>query len=864
MLALLLATALSLSGVPPALAQETEKNENESWTEVARLYNPNSGEHFYTVSAREADFLEKSGWKREATEWRAPLQGEPVYRLYNPNASDHHYTKSSNERDALVSWGWIDEGTAFYSSNETGRSVYRLYNPCAKSGTHHYTLSRREADALVSYGWVDEGRSFFAVSDYLFQRGEDGQTTILDPDGQPLFGRSAIYDEWYVLDADGLMQTGWIENEEGGFWYCDPFGRQVFGRQCIDGFWYWLDPQSGTRVDDALIETPEGWMKTGSDGRALTGRVFESSRLGWADADSALIEWKTYGWSEHPDRHRLLQKEEQLATQIEAWKAQGDWSEPPVEEAMQQAAAEIHEIRQILELQEFLPLHSLYSAGSGEHFLSADDQEIQGLITLGWKDEGVRFLAALHGDTPVWRLYPPEQGHRYVASDLQRQMLILQGWKEEGIRFYSAATNQQPVYALRNPNTQAHAWHYTASLKEKKALLKAGWKEEGTAWQALDLVSIEQLADGFARAWDENDEQIFGFRTIRNERYYFDPLRSGRMTVGRTVVYVDGAQQEFLFDPEGRMVTGLHTEGGQVEYFDEDSGSRIRNRFVVHENPRRICWYDENGWQARGRKTINGKTYAFDTLNGALQPDYEALESMVRSRLAAAKRGGEQIGFALRVPGRNEAILIDSKAQQSASVMKAFVMGAVCENYDTYAARFGAGYVDSQLSVMISVSDNNAWVNLVSVLGYGSYSQGIQVLRAWCQSHGYSDTRMMGVPKGNYTSAADASKILCDIQEGTLKNSAKMKELLRSQRHPGRLLQGLPPEAKTGNKPGWIDFCENDTVLVEAPFGTYVITMLCDSMQSSAQAKALMAEVSPLVYQWMKENMNVGKNLPKQ
>lgn len=68
-----------------------------------RLYNPSSGEHFYTGSANERDVLISSGWKDEETAWSTPQEdGEPVYRLYNPSASDHHYTKSENERNGLV------------------------------------------------------------------------------------------------------------------------------------------------------------------------------------------------------------------------------------------------------------------------------------------------------------------------------------------------------------------------------------------------------------------------------------------------------------------------------------------------------------------------------------------------------------------------------------------------------------------------------------------------------------------------------------------------------------------------------------------------------------------------------------------
>lgn len=130
---------------------------------IYRLYNPNSGEHFYTSSSAERDGLVVLGWKAEGLAWYAPLKGEPVYRLYNPNASDHHYTTSKIEKDNLVKLGWKDEGSGWLSGGET--PIYRVYNPNAKkAGAHHYTLSKNEQQHLVSLGWRDELIGWYAVS----------------------------------------------------------------------------------------------------------------------------------------------------------------------------------------------------------------------------------------------------------------------------------------------------------------------------------------------------------------------------------------------------------------------------------------------------------------------------------------------------------------------------------------------------------------------------------------------------------------------------------------------------------------------------------------------------------------------------
>ncbi|MDR2976281.1 MAG: hypothetical protein LBV19_03125, partial [Streptococcaceae bacterium] len=48
--------------------------------DMLRLYNPNSGEHFYTAGPAEKDNLVKAGWEYEGIGWVAPDSGTPVYR----------------------------------------------------------------------------------------------------------------------------------------------------------------------------------------------------------------------------------------------------------------------------------------------------------------------------------------------------------------------------------------------------------------------------------------------------------------------------------------------------------------------------------------------------------------------------------------------------------------------------------------------------------------------------------------------------------------------------------------------------------------------------------------------------------------
>ncbi len=143
---------------------------NGTADKILRVYNPNSGEHFYTKSTGEKDALVKAGWTFEGIAFltaSANTTGSvEVFRAYNPNGGDHHFTTSKGEMDLLVAAGWKNEGVAFYGLGETkmdnNERIFRVYNPNAATGSHHYTTSEGEKNLLVAVGWNDEGTAWFA------------------------------------------------------------------------------------------------------------------------------------------------------------------------------------------------------------------------------------------------------------------------------------------------------------------------------------------------------------------------------------------------------------------------------------------------------------------------------------------------------------------------------------------------------------------------------------------------------------------------------------------------------------------------------------------------------------------------------
>jgi hypothetical protein len=190
---LMMVSVLSIAKVQTVTVQA------EDTVTMYRLYNPYSGEHFYTSSTSESSYLVTLGWRDEGVGWVAPaVSNTPVYRMYNPYSGDHHYTPSMAERDWLIPIGWRYEGIGWYSDDSQRVPLYRQFNPNEQVGTHNYTTSQAENDKLVSIGWRAEGIGWYAVSASTVP---NTATTAVQPVVPPFY--SQLDPQWANIQVGG-------------------------------------------------------------------------------------------------------------------------------------------------------------------------------------------------------------------------------------------------------------------------------------------------------------------------------------------------------------------------------------------------------------------------------------------------------------------------------------------------------------------------------------------------------------------------------------------------------------------------------------------------------------------------------------
>ena len=152
-----------VDGICDACGMDRVNVESRKVTHMFRMYNPNTGEHFYTGSEVEKGNLVAVGWQYEGVGFTFPANtGAPVHRLFQPSTGEHLYTMDEAEKASLMADGWNYEGIAFNSAYDTEAVQHRLHNPNATVGAYHFTFSEEEKHNLINVGWEYQGIGWYS------------------------------------------------------------------------------------------------------------------------------------------------------------------------------------------------------------------------------------------------------------------------------------------------------------------------------------------------------------------------------------------------------------------------------------------------------------------------------------------------------------------------------------------------------------------------------------------------------------------------------------------------------------------------------------------------------------------------------
>lgn len=112
---------------------------------------------------------------------------------------------------------------------------------------------RVENSAAAPSGWVKEGGKWYY---YL--------------NGKKATGWQMVGPTWYYMDANGVMQTGWITSSGSQYFLRDWGGMAANGWYQIGGKWYYFNSWGGMVKNSWIYGLDKKWYYVGSDGAMLT------------------------------------------------------------------------------------------------------------------------------------------------------------------------------------------------------------------------------------------------------------------------------------------------------------------------------------------------------------------------------------------------------------------------------------------------------------------------------------------------------------------------------------------------------------------------------------------------------------------
>ncbi len=213
--------------------------------------------------------------------------------------------------------------------------------------------------------------------------------------------------------------------------------------------------------------------------------------------------------------------------------------------------------------------------------------------------------------------------------------------------------------------------------------------------------------------------------------------------------------------------------------------------------------------------------------------------------------------------GGGESFSIGDESSTSASLIKTFVMASVYDQVEKGTLQ-ETPQLNELLELMITVSDNEAYNELVRQLGGGDFLAGCQVINQYLQEQGYTKTGVhhtlhpssslsLGDGQSNMTSVSNCGVLLERIYQGKCVSeeaSQKMLNLLLDQQTNWKIPAGIPEEIQVANKTGETDSCQHDIAIVYAPQTTYILCIMSFNLPDETTGVSAIQELSTAVYEY--------------
>lgn len=238
---------------------------------------------------------------------------------------------------------------------------------------------------------------------------------------------------------------------------------------------------------------------------------------------------------------------------------------------------------------------------------------------------------------------------------------------------------------------------------------------------------------------------------------------------------------------------------------------------------------------------------------------YGLLEQVLPLLQGEQEKGGTASMYVADLTSGAE-LAVNNRQMQSASLIKLFIASCVYEHVqDVESLEKYGGETVELLQRMIRISDNDATNTLIGRLGRGDFHAGMEVINQFCQTHGFTETKIgrlmleSNATADNYTSVRDCGNLLKALYEYRLPGAEPILESMNLQERRAKLPAGVPETIMVGNKTGELENVENDAALVYLDGRPYSVCVMMENLTDTSSARSTMVQLSSIVYQYMNQ-----------
>ena len=525
-------------------------------------------------------------WDDETSGWYYFDENDGILTGWNWITDAWYYLDSNGKMHT----GWLEQGGNRYYLNSSGKM---LTGEQTIDGEKYYFNS---SGVLITTGWIPQNGKWYYIKDNVKQTGwleVDGKKYYLDKNtGERKSGW--IWDDenvaWYYLNADGVMQTGWIWSvdawyyldpdgkmhkgwldEGGNRYYLNSSGKMLTGQQTIDGQTYVFNSSgvlTGTAGSDKngwAFENGHwyyyqngakqtGWRWVGSawyymdnSGVMLTGWHWIGDAWYYLNGSGAMLT----GWQWIDSAWYYLNSSGKMLT---GWHWIGDaWYYMNSSGAMLTGWQWIGSAWYYMNSSGKM-LTGWQWIGDAWYYLNSS-----GVMQTGWLElGGATYYLNSSGKMLTGQQTIDGQNYVFNSSGVLQSQSEKTGWAFENNHWYyykngSRATGWQWVDT---------AWYYL----DGSGVMQTGWLKQGNTWYYLNSSGAMQTGwQQIGNVWyylNDSGEMLTGWQWIGSEWYYLNS--SGAMQTG----WLNQSGNRYYLQSNGVMTRGWYYISGEWMYFN--------------------------------------------------------------------------------------------------------------------------------------------------------------------------------------------------------------------------------------------------------------------------------------------------------